>query len=96
MCNSKNSLASHIMAHSSKSSFHCKRCGYMCMSKFSLSRHIGKCGENNNYECKQCISKFRYAKDLQQHALIVHKNNEPFYCSVCNSHFVNKSSLKIH
>ena len=82
-CVNKRSLTDHGIAHSSNKNFSCTKCNYKTISNRSLSKHIIEFNHVNNFKCNECDSEFRFLNSLTKHANDVHKNKEPFACSIC-------------
>ena len=95
-CNTKRQFNSHILAHSLKNSFFCKKCDFRTISKSFFSSHREICDQIKPYKCRDCPMTFRFANALKTHSTLVHKNNTPFQCSSCTSYFTTKPNLKKH
>ena len=95
-CESKQSLTDHEIAHSSDKSFSCKKCEYKTISNVSLSKHIRERDHGDIYKCKECNSEFRFLNSFTKHANEVHKDKEPFTCSICDKYYSTKTNLTKH
>ena len=95
-CESKQGLTDHEIAHSSEKTISCKKCDYITISNFSLSRHIRERDHGDIYKCKKCNSEFRFLNSFTKHANEIHKDKEPFACSICDKNYSNKANLTKH
>ena len=95
-CDNKQNLTNHAIAHSTDKTFTCTKCDYRTISNVSLSKHKKEHGHGDNYKCKDCDSEFQFVNVLTKHANKIHRNREPFACSICQKLFSNKSSLTRH
>ena len=96
ICDNKQNLTKHAIAHSSVKTFTCTKCDYRTISNDSLSKHNREHGHGENYKFKDCDSEFQFANFLTKHENEIHRNGEPFACSICQKLFSNKSYLNIH
>jgi len=48
-----------------------------------------------NIKCPECPRLFPNQRHLDYH-LYYHKMAEPMYCDICQSHFKNRATLKMH
>ena len=96
ICANKRNLTNHKIAHSSDKNFSCNKCDFKTLSSVSLSQHRNKCDHINTFKCNECDSEFRFLNSLTKHAYNVHKNKEPFACSMCVKCFSSKSNLTKH
>lgn len=96
ICESKRALTDHEIAHQSKINFSCTECDYKSISKNSLSKHIIENNHGNSYKCTECESEFRFLNSLIKHANEIHKNKQPFTCSMCDKSYSKNQKLKEH
>lgn len=95
--NLRNSLKKHILSHSSKEVYECKKCGKLFQMKCTLSRHRGE----SCLKCCVCGVKFDEKLHFFQHFNLMHGDKKhcvqyiDFFQEDCGEALYNQSILNI-
>lgn len=74
----------------------CKSCGFVSDSLSNLFQHNDECKKLEKiYECSICGKQCKMKKDMKQH-MIVHLDERPFSCDICNFKFKRQFQLTKH
>ena len=109
LCNSMNSLASHMMVHKQKVvvvrhglNEHLSRVGYTCTichkvlgSKGNLAKHQIIHMGVKPYKCSFCVKEFSLKGNRDKHELI-HTDKRAHQCQICSKRFTLKGNLQQH
>ena len=93
---STGNLKDHISAVHNKIKFSCDQCTESFSFQSNLGRHKRSVHLNQTYKCKQCGKILNNHCNLKRHVKTVHELKKEFHCTICNSDFTAKSSLKNH
>ena len=99
----KSDRNSHEMIHEGTNPNYCQICDRYFLKAAKLKAHIEsrhsekpkQRGSGNKIECEQCGARVRNKRELALHQRI-HDGTNPYYCGLCDKHFLHKSQLQKH
>lgn len=74
----------------------CRSCGFLSDSLFNLFQHTAECKKLDKiFECSLCGKQCKMKKDMKQH-MIVHLDERPYSCDICDWKFKRQFQLTKH
>lgn len=90
-------LSAHVITHNAeKRTRQCPHCHKMYSTKMGLLNHkISVHGFQTEFQCLVCAKYFPNTPQLDRH-MLVHTNEKPCGCSMCEKTFRDQKALRIH